>query len=44
MGINSRTMWQAKYFAQDIGAGVGKSFQGVMQSMSTRGGRSSSSF
>ncbi|CAF2257286.1 unnamed protein product [Brassica napus] len=43
-----KSIQEAKYFAQDIGAGVGKSFQGlmngVMQTMSTRGGRSSSSF
>ncbi|XP_013583583.1 PREDICTED: ubiquinone biosynthesis protein COQ9-B, mitochondrial-like [Brassica oleracea var. oleracea] len=40
-----KSIQEAKYFAQDIGAGVGKSFQGlmngVMQTMSTRGGRSS---
>ncbi|CAG7899599.1 unnamed protein product [Brassica rapa] len=43
-----KSIQEAKYFAQDIGAGVGKSFQGlmngVMQTMSTRGGRSSSAF
>lgn len=36
--------WQAKYFAEDIGAGVGKSVQGlmngVMQTMSRRSGGS----
>ncbi|KAL0697921.1 hypothetical protein Bca4012_054043 [Brassica carinata] len=40
-----KSIQEAKYFAQDIGAGVGKSFQGlmngVMQTMSTRGGSSS---
>ncbi|KAG2319720.1 hypothetical protein Bca52824_012933 [Brassica carinata] len=43
-----KSIQEAKYFAQDIGAGVGKSFQGlmngVMQTMSTRGGGSSSAF
>ncbi|KAL0794952.1 hypothetical protein Bca101_066329 [Brassica carinata] len=39
-----KSIQEAKYFAQDIGAGVGKSFQGlmngVMQTMSRRGGSS----
>ncbi|KAH0864173.1 hypothetical protein HID58_081384 [Brassica napus] len=43
-----KSIQEAKYFAQDIGAGVGKSFQGlmngVMQTMSTRGGGSTSAF
>lgn len=40
----STNFWQAKYFAEDIGAGVGKSVQGlmngVMQTMSRRSGGS----
>ncbi|KAJ4879499.1 hypothetical protein Rs2_36553 [Raphanus sativus] len=45
-----KSIQEAKYFAQDIGAGVGKSFEGlmngVMHTMSTRrgGGGSSSTF
>ncbi|KAF8104228.1 hypothetical protein N665_0176s0039 [Sinapis alba] len=39
-----KSIQEAKYFAEDIGAGVGKSFQGlmngVMQTMSRRGGSS----
>lgn len=44
MMANSHILWQAKYFAEDIGAGVGKSVQGLMngviQTMSRRGGSS----